>query len=202
MIVVMLNTYLVLLALFVWLGFVPFNLFWKISPVIVLLVLLVGLFIPMGWGAPSGSAIVLRHSVQVIPDVAGEVIDVPAQPNTPVLSGRSAAAPADEGSQGQASLDGRNIAPRPDGFLRFVTARCRTFPKKLLARPPRLLKSGGFCTATPRGQQALRGRMKEGRGWKEQSLRFCSHGQSGAWRQRRRREGGLRATSTNSCALA
>jgi hypothetical protein len=71
----------------VWLGFVPFNTFWKISPVIVLLLLLVGLFIPMGWGAPSGPAIVVRHSVQIIPDVAGEVIEVPVQPNTPLKAG-------------------------------------------------------------------------------------------------------------------
>ena len=34
---------------------VRFNLFWKVSPVIVLLLLLIGLFIPMGWGAPQGS---------------------------------------------------------------------------------------------------------------------------------------------------
>jgi multidrug resistance efflux pump len=87
MIVVLLNAYIALLALFVWLGFVPFNTFWKISPVIVLLLLLVGLFIPMGWGAPSGPAIVVRHSVQIIPDVAGEVIEVPVQPNTPLKAG-------------------------------------------------------------------------------------------------------------------
>jgi hypothetical protein len=49
MIVVLLNGYIAVLALFVWLKVVPFNLFWKISPVIVLLVLLLGLFIPMGW---------------------------------------------------------------------------------------------------------------------------------------------------------
>ena len=31
---------------------VPFNLFWKVSPFLVLLLLMFGLFIPMGWGAP------------------------------------------------------------------------------------------------------------------------------------------------------
>jgi hypothetical protein len=54
MIVFLFNTYLAILALFVWLRFVPFNLFWKLSPVLVLLVLLVVLFIPMGWGTGSG----------------------------------------------------------------------------------------------------------------------------------------------------
>ena len=38
MIVVLLNVYIAILALFVWLRFIPFNLFWKISPVLVLLV--------------------------------------------------------------------------------------------------------------------------------------------------------------------
>jgi multidrug resistance efflux pump len=71
----------------VWLKFIPFNLFWKLSPVIVLLGLLIGLFIPMGWGAPSGPALVLRNSVQIIPSVSGEVIDVPVQANVPVKAG-------------------------------------------------------------------------------------------------------------------
>jgi RND family efflux transporter MFP subunit len=87
MIVVLLNSYIALLALFVWLRFIPFNTFWKLSPVIVLLALLVGLFIPMGWGAPSGPAVVLRNSVQIVPSVAGEVVDVPVMANTPVKEG-------------------------------------------------------------------------------------------------------------------
>lgn len=84
MIVVLLNVYLLLLFLLVWFKVVPFNLFWKISPILVLLLLLIGLFIPMGWGAPSGPLIVARHSVQIVPDVAGEVIDVPVNANTPI----------------------------------------------------------------------------------------------------------------------
>ena len=81
MIIVLLNVYLVLLFILVKLTIVPFNLFWKISPAIVLLGLLVGLFIPMGWGAPSGPVLVIRHSVQIVPNVAGEVIEVPVEPN-------------------------------------------------------------------------------------------------------------------------
>ena len=52
-----------------------------------LLVLLVGLFIPMGWGAPSGPVAVVRNSVQIVPSVAGEVVDVPVTANTPVKEG-------------------------------------------------------------------------------------------------------------------
>ena len=84
MIVFLLNLYIFILFLLVWFKVVPFNLFWKISPIIVLLTLLVGLFIPMGWGAPSGPLVVARHSVSIVPDVSGEVIDVPVNPNTPL----------------------------------------------------------------------------------------------------------------------
>jgi multidrug resistance efflux pump len=87
MIVFLLKAYIVLLVVLIWLRIVPQNRFWKISPVFVLLLLLIGLFIPMEWGAPSGSAIVGRQSVAIVPDVAGEVIDVPVMPNTPVKAG-------------------------------------------------------------------------------------------------------------------
>lgn len=87
MIVVLLNTYLVILFLLVHFKIVPFNLFWKVSPVIVALVLLVGLFIPMGWGAPQGPTLVVRHSVAIVPDVAGEVLEVPVEANKPLKAG-------------------------------------------------------------------------------------------------------------------
>jgi len=87
MIIVLLNSYIALLALFVWLRFIPLNTFWKLSPILVLLVLLVGLFIPMGWGAPSGPAAVIRNSVQIVPSVAGEVLEVPVAANTPLKAG-------------------------------------------------------------------------------------------------------------------
>lgn len=87
MIVVLLNAYIAILALFVWLRFIPFNTFWKVSPVLVMLALLIGLFIPMGWGAPSGPAVVVRNSVQIIPSVSGEVVDVPVAANRPVKTG-------------------------------------------------------------------------------------------------------------------
>ena len=87
MIVFLLNVYLVLLFVLVKLHIVRFNLFWKASPFIVLLLLLVGLFIPMGWGAPQGPAIVGRYSVPIVPDVSGEVIEVPVQANVPLKAG-------------------------------------------------------------------------------------------------------------------
>ena len=52
-----------------------------------LLLLLFGLFIPMGWGAPEGPALVIRNSVAIVPDVAGEVLEVPVAANTPLKAG-------------------------------------------------------------------------------------------------------------------
>ncbi len=87
MIIVLLNVYLVLLFLLVKLGLIRLNLFWKVSPVLVLLLLLIGLFIPMNWGAPQGAALVVRNSVAIVPSVAGEVIDVPVEANRPIKEG-------------------------------------------------------------------------------------------------------------------
>ncbi len=81
------NTYLVLLFVLVHFKIVRFNLFWKLSPFIVILVVLFGLLVPMGWGAPQGSALVVRNSVAIVPDVAGEVIDVPVVANVPLKAG-------------------------------------------------------------------------------------------------------------------
>ena len=87
MIIAMLAVYLVLLFLMVRFRIVKFNLFWKISPLIVLLLLNLGLFIPMGWGAPQGPVLVVRNSVQIVSDVAGEVLEVPVQANMPLKAG-------------------------------------------------------------------------------------------------------------------
>src|SRR5580693_3963971 len=87
MMIAIMSVYLVLLFALVRLGIVTFNLFWKVSPFIVLLFLSLGLFIPMGWGAPQGPALVVRNGVSIVPDIAGEVSEVPVQPNTPLKAG-------------------------------------------------------------------------------------------------------------------
>lgn len=66
---------------------VPWNTFWKVSPAIWVVALFVVLFIPMNWGAPAGSALVLRQSVAIVPNVAGEVIEVPVEANKPLKAG-------------------------------------------------------------------------------------------------------------------
>jgi len=87
MMIALMAVYLVLLFALVRFGIVSFNLFWKCSPFIVLLLLNLLLFIPMGWGAPQGSALVVRNAVSIIPNVAGEVIDVPVEANTALKTG-------------------------------------------------------------------------------------------------------------------
>jgi multidrug resistance efflux pump len=79
--------YTALLFLLEKIGIIRFNLFWKLSPAIVFLLLNVGIFVPMGWGAPSGPALVARYSVQIAPNVPGEVIDVPVKANVPIKRG-------------------------------------------------------------------------------------------------------------------
>jgi len=87
MMIAIMSVYLVLLFALVRLGIVAFNLFWKASPFIVLLLLNFGLFIPMGWGAPQGDALVVRNSVAIVPSVAGEVIEVPVEANAALKEG-------------------------------------------------------------------------------------------------------------------
>jgi len=83
----LINSYLALLFLLVHFDIVRFNLFWKLSPFIVIVLILFGLLVPMGWGAPQGTAIVVRNSVAIVPDVAGEVAEVPVSANVPLKAG-------------------------------------------------------------------------------------------------------------------
>jgi RND family efflux transporter MFP subunit len=87
MMIAIMSVYLALLFGLVWLGMIRFNAFWKSSPFILLLILNLGLFIPMGWGAPQGPVVVVRNAVAIVPDVAGEVIDVPVAANRPLKAG-------------------------------------------------------------------------------------------------------------------
>jgi RND family efflux transporter MFP subunit len=87
MIIFLTLLYIGILFLLVRFKIVPWNTFWKISPAIWMVLLFVILFIPMNWGAPSGPIVVMRQSVAIVPNVAGEVVDVPVQPNKPLKAG-------------------------------------------------------------------------------------------------------------------
>lgn len=59
-----------------WLTIIPYE-----------LVLIIGFFIPMQWGAPSGTVTAMTNSLSITPNVTGEVIEVPVQPNVPLKQG-------------------------------------------------------------------------------------------------------------------
>ena len=76
MIVFLTLSYVAVLALLVKLNIIKLTLFWKLSPLLWMLLLFIALFIPMQWGAPQGTVIVNQTIVEIIPNVNGEVIEV------------------------------------------------------------------------------------------------------------------------------
>lgn len=87
MIVFLTVIYVVLLLLAFKLKILKPTLFWKLSPVLWIVLLTFVLFIPMQFWAPSGPAIVGGFSVQIVPNVQGEVIEVNVRPNQQVKKG-------------------------------------------------------------------------------------------------------------------
>jgi len=87
MIVFLTLCYLALLAVLVQIGLVRLNLWWKLSPLVWVLILLIVLFIPMQWGAPAGAVRLYKPVIEVIPNVSGEVIEVPGRPLEPMSEG-------------------------------------------------------------------------------------------------------------------
>jgi multidrug resistance efflux pump len=60
---------------------------WKLSPLLFILICIIVLAIPMQWGAPSGPANVFRYVIEIVPNVSGEVVEVPAKPLEPLKKG-------------------------------------------------------------------------------------------------------------------
>jgi multidrug efflux pump subunit AcrA (membrane-fusion protein) len=87
MIIFLTLLYVGVLAVLVKIKLVPLNTFWKLSPVLWMLLLLVVLFIPMQWGAPAGSVATYQDVVEIIPNVSGEVVEVPVRALQPLEQG-------------------------------------------------------------------------------------------------------------------
>ncbi len=87
MIVFLTLCYCGLLGILVKVGVVKLNTFWKISPLLWTALLFVALFIPMQWGAPVGPVQTFQYVVEVVPNVSGEVIEVPVEPLVPLSRG-------------------------------------------------------------------------------------------------------------------
>jgi len=81
MILVLLLVYLGILLLAIKFKLIQPTLFWKLSPIIWVVFLLVALFIPLQFWAPGGYIRVLQPTVQIVPNVAGEVTEVLVQAN-------------------------------------------------------------------------------------------------------------------------
>jgi multidrug resistance efflux pump len=79
--------YVAVLAVLVKLNVLPNKMGTWLSTLAWMLLLFVVLFIPMQWGAPAGPARVMTYSVQIIPNVAGPVTEVPVKPNVPLKKG-------------------------------------------------------------------------------------------------------------------
>lgn len=77
MIVFLTLIYIAALFLAVKIGIVKLNTFWKISPVLWMVALFFVLFVPMQWGAPAGAVRMYQSVIEIIPNVSGEVIEVP-----------------------------------------------------------------------------------------------------------------------------
>jgi multidrug resistance efflux pump len=60
---------------------------WKLSPLVFALVLMVALFVPMQFWAPQGPVLVAQYGVQIVPNVAGQVVEVPVEANAPLKKG-------------------------------------------------------------------------------------------------------------------
>jgi multidrug resistance efflux pump len=89
MIVFLTLLYCGLLFLLLKLKVIKLNLWWKISPVIWILLLTIGLFVPMQFWAPAGQALVVQYSVPIVPNVSGQVMEVSVSPNQSVDAGET-----------------------------------------------------------------------------------------------------------------
>jgi len=87
MIVFLTLLYIGVLAILLKLKVIKLTLWWKLSPIAWMVLLLVVLFIPMQWGAPSGPVTMFQQVVEVIPNVTGEVIEVSSKPLSPMEEG-------------------------------------------------------------------------------------------------------------------
>ena len=79
--------YVAILATLVWLKVIKLNLWWKLSPLLFMLVCFFVLIFPLQWGAPSGTVNVYQYVIEIIPNVTGEVVDVPVEPMKPLKKG-------------------------------------------------------------------------------------------------------------------
>ena len=87
MIVFLTLLYVGVLFLAVKIRLIKMNAFWKVSPVLWMVLLFFALFVPMQWGAPAGAVNNYQSVIEIIPNVTGEVKSVEAQRLAPLNEG-------------------------------------------------------------------------------------------------------------------
>lgn len=87
MIVFLTVSYIALMFLLIRLKVLPDTKLVKMSPIAFVIVMTVFFLIPMQWGAPAGDVRTITYSIQIIPNVTGEVQSVEAEPNVPLKKG-------------------------------------------------------------------------------------------------------------------
>ena len=87
MIVVLTLVYVAVLALLIKLKVVPLNLWSKLSPLFFILFLLIVLFVPLSFYAPSGAGVAYRNTIAIVPNVVGEVTEVNVESHQPLQKG-------------------------------------------------------------------------------------------------------------------
>ena len=76
--------YIAVLYILVKLKVIQLNFWWKISPLVWIVLLFILLFMPMQWGAPGGTTNTYQYVVEVVPNVSGQVTEVPVKPLQPL----------------------------------------------------------------------------------------------------------------------
>ncbi|MEE4219351.1 MAG: efflux RND transporter periplasmic adaptor subunit [Xanthomonadales bacterium] len=79
--------YIAALFLAIKVGIIKLNTFWKISPVLWMVLLFLVLFVPMQWGAPSGAVRMYQAVIEVVPSVTGEVVEISTTAAVPLKKG-------------------------------------------------------------------------------------------------------------------
>ena len=79
--------YVVFLFVAIKMGMIKLTTFWKISPVLWMVLLFFILFVPMQWGAPSGAVNMYQAVIEIVPSVNGEVAEVRARPMVAMKQG-------------------------------------------------------------------------------------------------------------------
>lgn len=87
MIVFLTLCYCAVLFLLTKLNVIKLNTFWKASPLLWMALLLLFLFVPMQWGAPSGPTRNYETVIEIVPNVSGEVVSVPIKPREQLAKG-------------------------------------------------------------------------------------------------------------------